>query len=104
MAGENDPTTKFRRNRGVSKVIDELTAETEFECAPATKKEDRAYCKYCDSLVPGRSPVPGSLDKHNGPCGLPCLGGGVEVGRNFHCDRCVICSQPDEFPEGTRVP
>ena len=107
MAGDSDPTTRFRRKRGVSKVIDELIDEGEFDSRPSTIKESRVYCKYCDVLVPGSKGTYGFIAKHRGPCGLPCLAGGVEVGRRFHCDRCPICYPPnglDVFPEGTKLP
>lgn len=107
MAGDNDRTIKFKRKRAkraITSIIDEMLAEAEWDQAIPTQKERRAFCKYCETMVLAAPSVTGFMEKHNGPCGLPCLSGGVPVGTHFHCDRCPICNSPDVFPEGTRVP
>jgi hypothetical protein len=57
----------------------------EFEDAP-TVEDTIGPCRYCDLELPhrGRQAIP-----HAAPlCRLPCLGGGVSVGIEFHSDRC----------------
>lgn len=105
MAGDRDPTIRFRgkrRARCLTDVLDELTAIEEFG-AMATTKDPRGFCKYCESLIP-RSQSGNGIAKHKGPCGLLCLGGGVPVTNDFHSDRCPVCFPLDTFPEGTKVP
>jgi len=103
MAGEKDPTASPVR-RGVSEVIEDLVTENEFDEQCTTDIDPRGFCKYCKTPISKNQSIAGALDRHAGPCGLPCLGGGVPVGTNFHCDRCPICTAPDRFPDGTVVP
>lgn len=45
---------------------------------------DSAVCELCGQTITRRSSptihgVVHALDRHNAPCGLPCLGGGLDV-------------------------
>ena len=69
-----------------------MLRELEFEENP-TRKDDIRACRFCDLQLPhypdGIFAMP---MKHDAPCGLPCLAGGVPVDVSFHDDRCPICS------------
>lgn len=72
-------------------------SELEFEAAPDTSKDEVRRCRYCDLELPHRYDVGYAgrwvAIKHDAPCGLPCLGGGVNATvREFHSDRCPRCS------------
>lgn len=79
--------------RAFAKAFDGETPDRfvidEFETRPDTVKELRRACKHCGQPI--RILTYGVLEKHEGPCGRPCLGGGVSVGVRFHDDRCVLC-------------
>lgn len=102
-------------------VIDELEFESEIDCAlakafgeetphrliinefelhPDTVKETRRACKYCQQPI--RVHTYGALEAHDGPCGRPCLGGGVSVGAKFHDDRCILCGFVTPFGKGDK--
>jgi hypothetical protein len=83
--------------------VEEVLAELEFENAPTTPKvrledirrrgDPTAYaprkmrrCKHCDAMILEKDNT--DLVRHEGPCGMLCLGGGVTVGLPFHSDRC----------------
>jgi len=75
-----------RINR-ITGVIEEL----EFEAKPT--REDRIMpCRHCLTRLPhaysGGMLMP---IKHDAPCGLPCLAGGVDVGTKFHDNQCELC-------------
>jgi len=72
--------------------------ELEWEDAPPTTKERRAVCRYCQQPI---RVVGGAIafEKHRGPCGLPCLLGGVEVGKKFHDDNCRACRRAKRIDE-----
>jgi hypothetical protein len=75
-----------------------VLGELEWEAAPPTAKERRACCRYCQQpirIIGG----PINFEKHKGPCGLPCLAGGVEVGRQFHDDDCKKCRRIKRMDE-----
>jgi hypothetical protein len=79
-----------KKKRRLTTVLDEL----EFEGAP-TKKDKIRPCRYCGLVLPHHYSAAGywSAIQHDGPCGLPCLGGGVDAGIPlFHSDLCPECN------------
>lgn len=54
-----------------------------------TIREVRKTCGHCKQPV--LVSIANEMEKHEGPCGRQCLGGGVSVGSLFHDDRCILC-------------
>jgi hypothetical protein len=99
---------KRKKPRGdLTKALDELTfeeeVEREFEEMPTTPRPrpkeldargdpttyqppERRKCPQCNEEILQKGD--GSLVKHEGPCGLACLGGGAGVGLPFHDQQC----------------
>jgi hypothetical protein len=67
--------------------------ELEFEEQPTAKDQIRT-CRYCGLDLP-HHPVFGLwvAIRHDAPCGLPCLGGGVKVGDTMHSELCSRCTK-----------
>ena len=100
MAGDD----KDRQSRQLTSVLDELELEgelieldeVEFQEAVPTVRDSKLFCRYCGLELPHRNEGGfWSAIKHDAPCGLPCLGGGVSATiRAFHSDACPICHFP----------
>jgi hypothetical protein len=75
-----------------------VLGELEWENSPPTTKETRGTCKYCQQPI---RVLGGAInfEKHTAPCGLPCLAGGVKVGRSFHDDDCRRCKRMKRLDE-----
>lgn len=68
------------KDRRLTSALEEL----EEEQTTATRKT--GSCPHCEAVV--FISKSGTPLKHEGPCGLPCLGGGVGVGVAFHSRDC----------------
>lgn len=87
--------------RRISDVLEELEAE-EFPDMPTKKQRTSATCRHCGQEVRLRAPGSGiEFVAHRGPCGLPCLSGGVSIGLPFHEEH---CSHPSCAPLKVPIP
>lgn len=73
----------------------------EFEQGQITEPlRNRRRCNSCGEVVRTKG---GDLMKHEGPCGRPCLGGGVPVGVKFHDLRCDAPGCAGRLAKGTKA-